>query len=200
MRLLLFGLLAAQAVLGLGEDKCIFFPPTQHSSLLDTLTLAGKSTWSTLLGKRSQSDFASPFIISSNDRHHQVSTPILVDSKDDEAIHIAAHFFARDIERVTGLKPQVHNDTLPTGTSRAILVGSVGSELLRGQEPSWTSEMEGRWEVWDARVVRGEHVHGDLNEALVLSGSDRVGTSLPPLPPPSFILLISSLVCMTICC
>jgi hypothetical protein len=53
----------------------------------------------------------------------EYATAILLDSKDDEAVHIAANIFADDVERVTGRRPTVHIDFLPKGTSTAIVLG-----------------------------------------------------------------------------
>ena len=74
------------------------------------------------------------------------------------------------------MKPKIYNNTLPRGTERAIVVGSVGSGLIRAQHPDWTGEMEGKWEVWDLRVVRDGDV-GGVNEALMVTGSNRVAIS-----------------------
>ncbi|ORX37574.1 hypothetical protein BD324DRAFT_622478 [Kockovaella imperatae] len=177
--------------LALGDPKCVSFPTSPYAvhdstTLSDTLLAAVKTSWRTLLGRRSTNDVdssattlpPSPFIISSHIPRRRIrhSPPILIDSTDDEAIHIAAHFFANDIERVTGLKPAVYNDTIPRGVESAIIVGSVDSSLVQSFEPDWTDDMKGRWEVWDARVVKNPRVKGDLEEVLMLTGSDRRGT------------------------
>ena len=179
-------LLTAQVVLGLGDDKCIFFPEAHPSSLSTWTTISASlsSTLQTILGKRTTTDLDTPFIISSSDKHLKTITPILVDSHDDEAIHVAAHFFAGDIERVTGLKPQVFVDEVPRGVNseRVIVVGSIGSELVRKWDEGWMGGMQRRWEVWDARVVKG--VKTGVKEALVLSGSDRVSFAFSPTVTP----------------
>ena len=180
LQTLLGALAASQVALALGDPTCIYFPEKHHltpPSLLDTFTSSAKTAYQAILGRRSVVDVEEdrPFIISSYDKktHHRVSPPIIIDGGDDEAIHIAAHFFARDIERVTGLRPEIYNDTAPKGTESAIVIGSVDSGLVKAQEPKWTGEMRGRWEVWDARVVRGKEIKG-VKEALMLTGSDRV--------------------------
>lgn len=111
--------------------------------------------------------------------------PILYDSGDSEAIHIAVRTFAEDILRVTGVKPEVYADTLPDGTASAIIAATVGSALLqrlgkKRTKPSTEDHLaplDGKWESFDARVV-SEPLEG-LDEALVVAGSDRVGVQLP---------------------
>ncbi len=175
LALALGALALSPAVSGLGGEKCVIFP---HEHLLQPLSLLSKATSlaQTILG-RSSTSTPRPFLIVS--KYHG-ATPLVLDSEDDEAIHVAAHFFAADVERVTGTKPKIYNGTLPRGTERAIVVGSTGSGLVRAQHPSWTGEMEGRWEVWDLRVVSGEQV-GGVKEALMVTGSNRVGLTIPAL-------------------
>jgi hypothetical protein len=113
--------------------------------------------------------------------------PILIDSSDAEAVHIAVSTFADDVMRVFGARPEVHTDSLPEGTSCAILAATVGSAIMRkvrgkaasqqtGQKPlrAEGDELEGKWEAFDVRVV-DQPMQG-LGEALVIAGSDRVNT------------------------
>jgi hypothetical protein len=162
LKLAVLTLLVTPLVQALGDDQCILFPEPHHQPSYLSIP---KAALQTLFG-RSDYHQSDSFIIA--DKTHNYAPPLLLDSEDDEAIHIAAHSFIEDIERVTGVKIGVYNDTLPRGVKRGIVVGSVGSRVVKGD---WTKGMKGRWEVWDARVVSG---YKGLEEALVLSGSDRV--------------------------
>jgi hypothetical protein len=121
--------------------------------------------------------------------------PILIDSHDSEALHIAVATFAEDILRVTGIRPEIHSDVLPNGTSSAVIAATIGSALMKRvkrrsgsttsgvqtQAPFVTgsgepgSELEGKWEAYDVRVL--EQPLDGLKEAIVVTGSDRVSAS-----------------------
>jgi hypothetical protein len=81
----------------------------------------------------------------------EYATAILLDSKDDEAVHIAANTFADDVERVTGRRPTVHIDSLPKGTSTAIVACTCSSALAH---PEVAGALDGQWEAYDIRVNR----------------------------------------------
>jgi hypothetical protein len=101
--------------------------------------------------------------------------PIITDSSDSEALHVAASTFADDIERVTGSRPTVCNDTVPDWASQVVVVGTTSSPLLSGLAGSASGDLKGQWEAYDMRVVANP-VEG-VAEALVITGSDKV--SLP---------------------
>jgi hypothetical protein len=198
------GILLVPSVLALGQSRCIAFPGNDRSLVpnsdgpqrrgivedaghlvLDALealsgTTNGYGGGGHGGGQHPEHPPQAPhpphrgshgFILASSAHHY--AAPILLDSSDDYAIHIAAGSFAKDIERVTGVRPRVYNDTLPKGTTKAVLVGSAGSGLVGGIGLEHVRELEGKWEAFDARVV--QRVRG-LEEALVISGSDRVST------------------------
>lgn len=100
--------------------------------------------------------------------------PFLLDSKDNTAIHLAAQTLARDIHTITGYKPILYNDTLPSNVSNAVIIGSVDSKLVKETktEESVKKDLDGKWESYDARVV--QHPLKGLDSALVVTGSDRV--------------------------
>lgn len=175
-------------VAALGQEQCILFPKPIHRHPLLTLASNTISYAQSIFPFSSNPDSTGslkrPFIIA--DRTSHTVVPIVTSSEDDIAIHMAVLNFADDIHKVTGLRPLIYNDTLPRHTKKAIVVGSLDTGLIGSQHFPWTGEMEGRWEVWDARVVR-EEVTG-VGEALVLTGSDRVRlTSLIPLYPPGIL-------------
>ncbi|BEJ01309.1 hypothetical protein CcaverHIS631_0511660 [Cutaneotrichosporon cavernicola] len=115
--------------------------------------------------------------------------PILYDSGDPEAVHIAVATFAEDVLRVVGVKPELNAGVLPPGTTAAIIVGTVGSTLLKCVRDHAGDSFEipheqlplaapglstDDWEAFDARVI-SRPIDG-IDEALVITGSDRRGT------------------------
>ncbi|KAL7425257.1 hypothetical protein Q5752_000945 [Cryptotrichosporon argae] len=114
--------------------------------------------------------------------------PILLDSTDAEALHIAARTFAEDVLRVVGVKPEIYVDTLPAAVTAAIVVATVGSALLGKKKANGAAEpnghaqipllkdtndaLEGKWESYDVRVEAGL---AGTAEALVVKGSDARG-------------------------
>jgi hypothetical protein len=93
---------------------------------------------------------------------HGSLVPIITNSSDAHSVHIAASTFADDLERVTGTRPGVWNDTVPDWASKVIMVGTSGGNGLRG-----------KWEAYDIRVV--SNPMDGVEEALMVSGSDKVG-------------------------
>jgi hypothetical protein len=149
----------ASYALALGEQRVISFPTTQ-THLLESHQQAVFSHSS-----------ASHFLIANAKEHH--ATPLLLDSKDDQAIHVAAQTFAHDVYRVTGLKPDLYNDTLPEGVHGAVIVGSISSRLISEiHDSERLAHLEGKWESYDMRVVKKPLK--SLEKALVVVGSDRV--------------------------
>ena len=157
----LAGLSLVTVALALGEEKVITFPTT--SNQVDTEQIIFDSLPS------SQDD---SFILAS--APHKRSVPLLLDSTDDEAIHVAAQTFAEDVFRVTGLRPLLYNDTLPTDEDRAIVVGSATSRLVSNLQGNmgYVDGLKGKWESFDVRVME-KPVKG-VDEGLVVIGSDRV--------------------------
>ena len=103
---------------------------------------------------------------------HKYATPLLLDSKDNVAIHLAARTFANDVYRVTGVRPEMYNDTLPKGTKEAFIVGSASSDLIGNT--AGAGSPSGTWESYDVRIV--PHPATGIERALVAVGSDRRGT------------------------
>jgi len=155
------------SVLALGERRVINFPDLDHD--VDVDPTHPQTAWS---ASKHHND---GFLLASK-RHH-FAAPILTSSKDDVAVHIAVATFAEDIKRVTGVRPSLHNDTLPHGSKQAIIVGSHGSELVHEIGGDEYEQLEGKWESYDIRVK--ENPIKDVQEALVITGSDRVSAFLP---------------------
>ena len=97
----------------------------------------------------------------------EYATAILLDSKDDEAIHIAANTFADDVERVTGRRPTVYLDSLPKGTSTAIIACTSSSALAHAEV---VRALDGKWEAYDVRIGK----HGAAESVMQVVGSDKV--------------------------
>lgn len=108
---------------------------------------------------------------------HGSLVPIITDSTDAEALHIAASTFADDLERVTGSRPAVFNDTVPDWADRVVMVGTASSPLVSSRQGS--NAVAGKWEAYDIRVVTAP-VDGVV-EALVVTGSDKVRHSAASL-------------------
>lgn len=156
---------AASGALALGEPKVISFPSTSAST--ESEQRDGQAVFGAPASASSKDDF----LIASKFAKH--AAPLLLDSEDNEAIHVAAQSFAHDIYRVTGLKPHLYNDTLPSHVDGAIVVGSVSSKLIRSIDgASYAKELEGKWESYDARVL--ESPVKKAKKGLVVVGSDRV--------------------------
>ncbi|KAK6908596.1 hypothetical protein I203_102599 [Kwoniella mangroviensis CBS 8507] len=160
-------------VIALGEERVITFPvlsdldTSSHPHLFDTdqITFNIDTT-----RRRQRKDDL--FVLASKPHGH--ATPLLLDSKDDQAIHVAAQTFAHDVYQVTGQHPKLYNDTLPGHVERALIVGSVSSDLIRRLKDVQRDGLEGKWESyeigWEEDPLKG------VKEGLVISGSDRRGT------------------------
>ncbi|WVR07937.1 hypothetical protein IAU60_004980 [Kwoniella sp. DSM 27419] len=167
---------AVAQVLALGEEKVITFPSLSdldHASYGHLLEEHDQVTFNTETTETTDKGAAiDHFLIAS--AHHRHTTPLLLDSQDDQAIHVAAQTFADDVHKVTGQRPRLYNDTLPHGIERAMVVGSVDSELVKGLKSVKRDELQGKWEAyeigWEDEPVKG------LKEGLVITGSDRRGT------------------------
>jgi len=103
--------------------------------------------------------------------------PIYVAPQDSETLNLVAEAFAKDVERVTGLRPRVIH-TLD-GESAAILLGTLGhspaidSLALSGGIDA--APVRGKWESAVTAVV--DHPTPSLRRALVIAGSDRRGAA-----------------------
>lgn len=118
------------------------------------------------------------------------AVPLLLDSNDTAAVHIAAKTFVEDVYTVTGQRMQLYNDTLPPRVKQAVVVGTIASDLVRrtdthrhasgvtkeqtvlGRNEGVTEGLEDKWEAFDVEVVSAP-LPG-LTEGLVVAGSDRV--------------------------
>lgn len=160
----LLGLASAIAANALGEPRVITFPTSDLVEPENENALSQGSA-QTVFSASTSNDFT----IASKERRH--ATPLLLDADDDEAVHLAAQTFARDVHSVTGVRPELYNNTLPAGIEHAIVVGTVESKLIQnGVKGLDYRELKGKWESYDVRTAK---FHG-VEKALVVAGSDRV--------------------------
>ncbi|KAG7087753.1 hypothetical protein E1B28_013694 [Marasmius oreades] len=109
------------------------------------------------------------------------SAPILLSSDDWPGVHRTASDFAADIERVTGVMPQLVNitssDQVPN-SSKPIIVGTLGRSSLIDQVVNATklnvSSIEGLWEAFLTTEV--SNPLPGVESAFVVIGSNKRGT------------------------
>lgn len=162
--LLLVGL---GVVNGLGQHRCLYTSDdATYRPHTDQIVFDASNSG------QGNDDFA---IISSHPSFKPSENPILTSSKDNIAVHLAAAAFVGDLERVTGVKLEIYNDTLPAGTKQAVIVGTSESDLIGSLDgyKDVREGLKGKWEAFDIRVL--EKPHKGLEKAAVVSGSDRVG-------------------------
>ncbi|KAJ2914996.1 hypothetical protein MD484_g5422, partial [Candolleomyces efflorescens] len=92
----------------------------------------------------------------------QIAAPVLISEDDWPGVHIATTDFGSDIERVTGVKPEIRNVTVPafqaSGLAGApIIVGTLGKSSLIDHIVNNTgldvSSIQGKWEAFLSRRV-----------------------------------------------
>ncbi|KAK1227969.1 hypothetical protein PQX77_009016 [Marasmius sp. AFHP31] len=109
------------------------------------------------------------------------SAPILLSSDDWPGVHRTALDFASDIERVTGVRPQLTNVTsgeVSSGGSPPIIVGTLGRSSLIDAVVNATnldvSSIEGLWEGFITKEVTNP-LPG-VDSAYLIIGSSKRGT------------------------
>ncbi|WP_189711891.1 glycosyl hydrolase 115 family protein [Streptomyces phaeofaciens] len=106
-----------------------------------------------------------------------VAVDVYVDAADDPAVLRAAGDLLADVERVTGVRPELRH-TVPDRSAGLVLVGTLGASpvidrlVARGRLD--VSRVEGRWEASVTQVV--DRPAPGVERALVIAGSDRRGT------------------------
>ena len=157
-------------VSAVGLSPCLSFP--EDSELVSHPSLQNSNN-------RQQSFSAevkdAGFIIAQ--RTSLYSVPIITDSNDDEAVHIAVQNFALDVERTTGVLPRIINYSEPLAEElrggNAIVVGTVSSSIARAFNAP--SSLQGQWESYHIQVEENHQLDG-VGTVLAVSGSDRRGT------------------------
>jgi len=106
-----------------------------------------------------------------------LASTIYYSEQDANVVEITAQALRDDIERVTGIKPQL-STSAPKGDS-AIIIGTLGQSDLIDKLVSNgkidVSQIKGKWEAYSANVIKNP-LPG-LKQALVIAGSDRRGTA-----------------------
>jgi hypothetical protein len=103
---------------------------------------------------------------------------LYVASEDFKVAHIAADCFQSDVERVTGVKPQLKSESRQL-SGPVVLIGTIGKsglidELIRTGKLD-AKAIAGQWESFVIATVTNP-VPG-VSTALVIAGSDRRGTA-----------------------
>lgn len=103
--------------------------------------------------------------------------PIVFSRNDYPGLARILQVFAQDVEKLTGVKPEIFADSLPN-SKNFILVGTVGKnpwieKLIQNQKID-PSEIISQWEATLTQVV--ENPFPGIEKALVILGSDKRGT------------------------
>ena len=102
---------------------------------------------------------------------------IYYSEEDAKVVEVAAEALRDDIQRVTGLRPEMNTDF--QGGSPAILIGTLGQSPLidRLVEAGKidVSAIQGKWEAYTAAVV--DKPLPGIAQGLIIAGSDRRGTA-----------------------
>ncbi len=103
--------------------------------------------------------------------------PIAVSSDDWPGVRRAAGDLQTDIERVSGLKPELSTATSISGKS-VILLGTLGKSILIdglvADGKLNADAIRGKWEAFIIETI--EHPMPGIDRALVIAGSDKRGT------------------------
>lgn len=106
-----------------------------------------------------------------------LATDVFVDAADDPAVIRAAGDLQADVERVTGIRPQLVH-ALPPQALHLVVIGTIGaSPVIDGlitQGRLDVSRVKGSWEASVTQVV--DRPLPGVDRALVIAGSDRRGT------------------------
>lgn len=105
------------------------------------------------------------------------STPLCVSSNDYRGVQRILKYFQSDIENVTGARPEIFTDKIPS-LKEVVVVGTIGKspliEELIEKKKIDASEIEGKWEASLIQVV--DNPFPGVDRALVVAGSDKRGT------------------------
>lgn len=167
--LLLAGLASVSA---LGQHRCLY--RTDEGGFTGDLSTSPEQV--VFDGPRAQAGKDEDFtLISSLPGYKHIENPVLTSSKDNVAVHLAVANWVEDLRKVTGVKLDVYNDTLPGHVKQAVIVGTADSELIGGLEgyDKVREGLKGKWESFDVRVL--QKPRKGLDKAAVIAGSDRVG-------------------------
>jgi hypothetical protein len=158
-----------------GDNRMTFF---RHLALLSVVTLAGATPvlagpslgLSADVVSETPAPNAFPLL-----RNKQAAT-LYVDKADWPGVLRAAGDLQADMERVSGIKPELSNAAASTKT--AVIIGTIGKSplidaLIKAGKIK-TDSINGRWESFLIATV--EQPLPGVDQALVIAGSDKRGT------------------------
>ena len=103
---------------------------------------------------------------------------VYVDPHDFKLASIAAGLLCDDVNRVSGLKPNLKHEAAELGR-QAVIVGTIGHSALIDQLAAAgkisIAPIAGKWETYAIQVV--DHPLPNVESALVIAGSDRRATA-----------------------
>lgn len=103
---------------------------------------------------------------------------IVYSGEDAKVVEIASELFAEDVERVSGVRPEV-TTTAAGQSGPLVVIGTLGEspviDALAAGRKIDVSGIKGGWERYRIEVV--ENPSPDVPQALVIAGSDRRGTA-----------------------
>lgn len=106
------------------------------------------------------------------------ATPIVVSADDHPGVVRVANDLQADVERVTGLRPEISHDRIPEGHEEVVIVGTIGAspfvdQLVEAGKLD-VENVAGRWETTRQQLVP-DPAPG-VRRAFVIAGSDPRGT------------------------
>lgn len=105
------------------------------------------------------------------------ATPILVSEQDHAGVVRAAKDLQADVERVSGVKPELTEGSSATAPA-VVIVGTVGHspviDALVTAGKLDVSSLNGKWEMFSMQTV--DAPMAGIDKALVIAGSDKRGT------------------------
>ena len=111
----------------------------------------------------------------------RAAAEVVFDEHDAKVVSIAAGLFADDVEKVTGVRPQINSQTKAGATPQqpCVVIGTIGQsrlidELVAAGKVDVTA-VRGKWEAYTLAVVANPWP--GVKQALVVAGADRRGTA-----------------------
>jgi Glycosyl hydrolase family 115/Gylcosyl hydrolase family 115 C-terminal domain len=106
------------------------------------------------------------------------ATSIYVNLKDHWLVHKAAELLQKDIQMLTGFKPEIIS-SLPLSDDYLIIIGSLDSSeiinRLSSEKKINIENLKDKWESFQFQTIKKPTA--GINNALIISGSDRRGTA-----------------------
>lgn len=105
------------------------------------------------------------------------AAPLLYSENDFPGVQLVAHQLQQDIQKVSGIPPELHSDQSDV-KAQPIIIGTVGKNALidkiikEGKIDG--SAIQGKWEKFIIKIVK--QPTPDIEMALVIAGSDKRGT------------------------